>query len=185
MRIITFNKGADFQALVEFASSDAANSARQGLDGKDVYEGCCHIRANFSNKNTLTVKQNDNRSWDYTLGRPASGVPVAAYGAAGFGAYSGGAEYGDPLMDQYGGETAASNPYTGPAGGRGAAAYGGSQAAYGYTGVPASSQAGQKQGYSSAAYAQQAAFAQQQPQYGAGGQQRAQSSSYSQQGRYY
>jgi len=69
LRVITFNKGADYQALLEYATSDEANAARMGLDGKDVYEGCCHIRANFSNKSTLVVKQNDNRSWDYTLGR--------------------------------------------------------------------------------------------------------------------
>jgi len=109
LRIITFHKGADFQALVEFSSSDEANRARVGLDGKDVYEGCCHIRANFSNKNTLSVKQNDDRSWDYTIGRASQAFPpvAAGFGGAAFG-YSGyqGFDGTAAAADQFGGASA-------------------------------------------------------------------------------
>lgn len=111
LRIITFNKGSDYQALLEYATSEEANAARLGLDGKDVYEGCCHIRANFSNKNTLVVKQNDNRSWDYTLGQRGPGQSFAPMGAfaqplyyGGFPGYEGAMVGGVPdpyAMDPY------------------------------------------------------------------------------------
>lgn len=88
LRIITFNKGADYQALLEYASAEEAERGRQNLDGKDLYENCCHIRATFSNKNTLTVKQNDHRGWDYTIAGQSAGnlmqYPPMYYGYTGF-----------------------------------------------------------------------------------------------------
>lgn len=79
-RIITFNKGSDFHALLEFSSSAQAVAAKEALDGKDLYENCCHIRASYSNKHSLQVKTNDYRSWDYTLLMPANIIPFAFYG---------------------------------------------------------------------------------------------------------
>jgi hnRNP-L/PTB/hephaestus splicing factor len=130
LRIITFNKENNFQALLEYSSPEEATQARTGLDGKDVYEGCCHIRANFSNKNTLTVKQNDHRSWDYTIGRASqpqfvapvqvTGFPApVAYGYSGFDGgqdpYDGFASQGQGVGQQFQGMgQGASQGYGGP-----------------------------------------------------------------------
>jgi len=66
LRIITFNKGMDFQALVEFGTADHAEIARSFLDGKDLFQGCCHLRVSFSKRQHLVVKQNDHKSRDFT-----------------------------------------------------------------------------------------------------------------------
>jgi RNA recognition motif-containing protein len=67
LRIITFAKGMDFQALVEFASIEQATNARLFLDGKDLFQGCCHLRVSFSKRQNLVVKQNDHKSRDFTV----------------------------------------------------------------------------------------------------------------------
>jgi RNA recognition motif-containing protein len=66
LRIITFNKGADFQALVQFGTAEHAEIARSFLDGKDLFQGCCHLRVSFSKRQHLVVKQNDSKSRDFT-----------------------------------------------------------------------------------------------------------------------
>lgn len=66
LRIITFNKGLDFQALVEFQNAEHAALARTFLDGKDLFQGCCHLRVSFSKRQTLVVKQNDHKSRDFS-----------------------------------------------------------------------------------------------------------------------
>jgi len=66
LRIITFNKGVDFQALVQFGASEHAAIARTFLDGKDLFQGCCHLRVSFSKRQHLVVKQNDHKSRDFT-----------------------------------------------------------------------------------------------------------------------
>jgi len=66
LRIITFNKGMDFQALVQFGAAEHAAIARTFLDGKDLFQGCCHLRVSFSKRQHLVVKQNDHKSRDFT-----------------------------------------------------------------------------------------------------------------------
>jgi len=66
LRIITFAKGMDFQALVEFASVEQAANAKLFLDGKDLFQSCCHLRVSFSKRQSLVVKQNDLKSRDFT-----------------------------------------------------------------------------------------------------------------------
>jgi hypothetical protein len=66
LRIITFNKGSDFQALVQFGTAEHAEIARSFLDGKDLFQGCCHLRVSFSKRQHLVVKQNDHKSRDFT-----------------------------------------------------------------------------------------------------------------------
>jgi hnRNP-L/PTB/hephaestus splicing factor len=56
----------DFQALVEFATVDQAANARLFLDGKDLFQGCCHLRVSFSKRQGLVVRQNDHKSRDFT-----------------------------------------------------------------------------------------------------------------------
>lgn len=67
MKIITFTKRLDYQALVEFGSVESAFNAKLNLEGKDLFQGCCHIRVGFSKRKTLVVKQNDHKSRDFTL----------------------------------------------------------------------------------------------------------------------
>jgi RNA recognition motif-containing protein len=67
LRVITFTKGLDYQALVQMASADQAQNAKLFLDGKDMFQGCCHLRVNFSKRQNLVVKQNNHKSRDFTV----------------------------------------------------------------------------------------------------------------------
>ncbi|MFH4979544.1 hypothetical protein AB6A40_006253 [Gnathostoma spinigerum] len=66
LRIITFNKNNTFQALVQLSEASGAQSARQALDGQNVYNGCCCLRIDYSKLATLNVKYNNDKSRDYT-----------------------------------------------------------------------------------------------------------------------
>lgn len=66
LRIITFNKNNTFQALVQLSEANAAQQARNGLDGQNVYNGCCTLRIDYSKLSTLNVKYNNDKSRDYT-----------------------------------------------------------------------------------------------------------------------
>jgi hnRNP-L/PTB/hephaestus splicing factor len=67
LRLITFTKIQDFQALVQMATADQAANARMFLDGKDMFQGCCHLRVTFSKRENLVVKQNNHKSRDFTI----------------------------------------------------------------------------------------------------------------------
>jgi len=67
LRVITFTKGVDFQALVQMANAEQAGNARMFLDGKDMFQGCCHLRVTFSKRDNLVVKQNNHKSRDFTI----------------------------------------------------------------------------------------------------------------------
>ena len=66
LRIITFNKNNTFQALVQLSEANAAQQAKTGLDGQNVYNGCCTLRIDYSKLSTLNVKYNNDKSRDYT-----------------------------------------------------------------------------------------------------------------------
>jgi hypothetical protein len=70
LKIITFTKEANFQALVQYGTAAQANDARAYLDGKDLFQGCCHLRVSFSNRQSLVVRQNDLKSRDFTIPPP-------------------------------------------------------------------------------------------------------------------
>lgn len=55
-----------FQALVQLSEANAAQNARQTLDGQNVYNGCCTLRIDYSKLATLNVKYNNDKSRDYT-----------------------------------------------------------------------------------------------------------------------
>lgn len=75
LRIITFQKKT-FQAFVEFAHLNSASSARRQLDNKDMFQGCCTLRISFASQSApLKVRQNDERSWDFTSGQMPSSLP--------------------------------------------------------------------------------------------------------------
>mmetsp|Transcript_12618 Transcript_12618/g.18089 ORF Transcript_12618/g.18089 Transcript_12618/m.18089 type:complete len:316 (+) Transcript_12618:88-1035(+) len=70
-------------------SVENAISAKSFLEGKDMFQGCCHIRVGFSKRNQLIVKQNDHKSRDYTvpqmgqIGGGMGGFPGMMGGAGG------------------------------------------------------------------------------------------------------
>lgn len=73
-KIITFSKGSHFNALVEMGTAQQAGQARSFLDGKDMFQGCCHLQVSFSNRQGLVVRQNNHKSWDYTSGMMQQGA---------------------------------------------------------------------------------------------------------------
>ncbi|XP_064416092.1 polypyrimidine tract-binding protein 2 isoform X3 [Latimeria chalumnae] len=111
LKIITFTKNNQFQALLQYADPMNAQQARLALDGQNIYNACCTLRIDFSKLVNLNVKYNNDKSRDYTrpelpagdgqpaldptlataftketslLGTPAGIVPNPYSGAAGF-----------------------------------------------------------------------------------------------------
>ncbi|KAJ9545992.1 hypothetical protein OSB04_025699 [Centaurea solstitialis] len=90
-KVVTFQKSAGFQALIQFQSRQSAVSARNSLQGRNIYDGCCQLDIQFSNLEELQVNYNNERSRDFTnpslpseqKGRPSQ----PGYGDAG-GMYS-------------------------------------------------------------------------------------------------
>ena len=73
-KIVTFDKGGGFQALIQYQTTQPAIDAYDALDDQQMYEGCNLLRIGYSNLTDITVKHNCERSWDYrTNGMPPSG----------------------------------------------------------------------------------------------------------------
>ncbi|XP_031564300.1 polypyrimidine tract-binding protein 2-like [Actinia tenebrosa] len=66
LRIVTFTKNDQFQALAEFSQASEALSAKYCLDGQNIYTGCNTLRIDFSKLTNLNVKYNTEKSRDYT-----------------------------------------------------------------------------------------------------------------------
>ncbi|KAL5698326.1 hypothetical protein ACHQM5_029380 [Ranunculus cassubicifolius] len=65
-KIVTFQKSAGFQALIQYQGRESAVAARNNLQGRNIYDGCCQLDIQFSNLNELQVNYNNDRSRDYT-----------------------------------------------------------------------------------------------------------------------
>ncbi|KAK1299628.1 hypothetical protein QJS10_CPA02g00367 [Acorus calamus] len=65
-KIVTFQKSAGFQALVQYQSRQSAVVARNALQGRNIYDGCCQLDIQFSNLTELQVNYNNERSRDFT-----------------------------------------------------------------------------------------------------------------------
>lgn len=65
-KIVTFQKSAGFQALVQYQLRQSAVSARTALQGRNIYDGCCQLDIQFSNLDELQVNYNNDRSRDFT-----------------------------------------------------------------------------------------------------------------------
>eukprot|EP00026_Physarum_polycephalum_P002718 Phypoly_transcript_02726.p1 GENE.Phypoly_transcript_02726~~Phypoly_transcript_02726.p1 ORF type:complete len:556 (+),score=101.07 Phypoly_transcript_02726:920-2587(+) len=83
-KIVTFSKSG-FQAFVQFSTPEAAELAKNGLDGQNIYVGCCSLRINFSTIKDLDIKYNNEKSRDFTNpylprsgGQSGSSEPPAA-----------------------------------------------------------------------------------------------------------
>lgn len=66
MKIITFTKNNQFQALLQFSEPVQAQQAKLTLDGQNIYNSCCTLRIDFSKLVNLNVKYNNDKSRDYT-----------------------------------------------------------------------------------------------------------------------
>ncbi|NXL10607.1 PTBP3 protein, partial [Mesembrinibis cayennensis] len=66
LKIITFTRNNQFQALVQYADPVNAYYAKTGLDGQSIYALCCTLRIDFSKLTNLTVKYNNDKSRDFT-----------------------------------------------------------------------------------------------------------------------
>eukprot|EP01132_Coremiostelium_polycephalum_P007574 gene7574-9310_t len=80
LRIVIFQKNG-LQAFIEFDSSYSAWSAKEALNGHDIYTGSCRLQIDFARSvGKLNVKQNDSKTADYTIGDPAfQPVPPPPY----------------------------------------------------------------------------------------------------------
>uniref|UniRef100_A0A2P2MFF5 Uncharacterized protein MANES_18G093400 n=1 Tax=Rhizophora mucronata TaxID=61149 RepID=A0A2P2MFF5_RHIMU len=65
-KIVTFQKSAGFQALIQYQLCQNAVSARTSLQGRNIYDGCCQLDIQFSNLDELQVNYNNDRSRDFT-----------------------------------------------------------------------------------------------------------------------
>ncbi|KAL0927091.1 hypothetical protein M5K25_001248 [Dendrobium thyrsiflorum] len=65
-KIVTFQKSAGFQALIQYQSRSAAVMARNTLHGRNIYDGCCQLDIQYSNLSELQVNYNNERSRDFT-----------------------------------------------------------------------------------------------------------------------
>ncbi|KAG7255934.1 hypothetical protein CRUP_013111 [Coryphaenoides rupestris] len=53
LKIITFTKNGQFQALLQYADGMAAQHAKLSLDGQNIYNACCTLRISFSKLTSL------------------------------------------------------------------------------------------------------------------------------------
>ncbi|KAJ4953308.1 hypothetical protein NE237_030140 [Protea cynaroides] len=65
-KIVTFQKSAGSQALIQYQSRQSAVQARNSLQGRNIYDGCCTLDIQFSNLSELQVNYNNERSRDFT-----------------------------------------------------------------------------------------------------------------------
>ncbi|NXI38000.1 PTBP1 protein, partial [Galbula dea] len=91
LKIITFTKNNQFQALLQYADPVSSQHAKLSLDGQNIYNACCTLRIDFSKLTSLNVKYNNDKSRDYTRPDLPSGdnqptldqTMAAAFGAPG------------------------------------------------------------------------------------------------------
>ncbi|THG21192.1 hypothetical protein TEA_021427 [Camellia sinensis var. sinensis] len=58
--------GLGFQALLQYQLRESAILARNSLQGRNIYDGCCQLDIQFSNLDELQVNYNNERSRDFT-----------------------------------------------------------------------------------------------------------------------
>uniref|UniRef100_A0A8C5M333 Polypyrimidine tract-binding protein 1 n=1 Tax=Leptobrachium leishanense TaxID=445787 RepID=A0A8C5M333_9ANUR len=91
LKIITFTKNNQFQALLQYADPMNAHHAKVALDGQNIYNACCTLRIESSKLTSLNVKYNNDKSRDFTRidlptgeGQPTlDATMAAAFGAPG------------------------------------------------------------------------------------------------------
>ncbi|KAG0502348.1 hypothetical protein HPP92_002420 [Vanilla planifolia] len=61
-----FNQVLRFQALIQYRTRSFAVQAKNTLQGRNIYDGCCQLDIQFSNLSELQVNYNNERSRDFT-----------------------------------------------------------------------------------------------------------------------
>uniref|UniRef100_H3AJA4 Polypyrimidine tract-binding protein 1 n=1 Tax=Latimeria chalumnae TaxID=7897 RepID=H3AJA4_LATCH len=107
LKIITFTKNNQFQALLQYAEPMNAHHAKVALEGQNIYNACCTLRIEFSKLTSLNVKYNNDKSRDFTRidlpsgdGQPTIDPALAAaFGAPGIisSPYAGAAGFAPPI----------------------------------------------------------------------------------------
>lgn len=64
-KIVIFQKSG-LQAFVQYSSRQNAMQARNTLQGRNIYDGCCQLDIQFSNLTELQVNYNNERTRDFT-----------------------------------------------------------------------------------------------------------------------
>uniref|UniRef100_A0A3P8X4C3 Polypyrimidine tract binding protein 3 n=1 Tax=Cynoglossus semilaevis TaxID=244447 RepID=A0A3P8X4C3_CYNSE len=84
LKIITFTRNNQFQALLQYSEAVHAQHAKASLDGQNIYNSCCTLRIDFSKLTMLNVKYNNDKSRDFTRGDLPTGElePTAAFDGA-------------------------------------------------------------------------------------------------------
>uniref|UniRef100_A0A3Q2QD36 Polypyrimidine tract binding protein 3 n=1 Tax=Fundulus heteroclitus TaxID=8078 RepID=A0A3Q2QD36_FUNHE len=107
LKIITFTRNNQFQALLQFSDAVYAQHAKASLDGQNIYNGCCTLRIDFSKLSALNVKYNNDKSRDFTRADLPTGELEPA--ATAFGGWSTLPPYGaaafPPTFHQHTGES--------------------------------------------------------------------------------
>lgn len=68
VRIVIFH-ATGIQFLVEFNTPEDAKKAKDALDGREIYAGCCLLKVVYSKEqDCLKVRENNERTWDFTKG---------------------------------------------------------------------------------------------------------------------
>jgi len=65
LKIVMFVKGSVLKALVQMGTVDSAVNAQVALEGKDMFQSCCHLRIGYSTLSSLSVKTQGSRSRDF------------------------------------------------------------------------------------------------------------------------
>eukprot|EP00271_Cylindrocystis_brebissonii_P020478 TRINITY_DN679_c0_g1_i2.p1 TRINITY_DN679_c0_g1~~TRINITY_DN679_c0_g1_i2.p1 ORF type:complete len:480 (-),score=76.09 TRINITY_DN679_c0_g1_i2:516-1955(-) len=95
-KIVTFTKSAGLQALLQYSNQQSAVQARNTLQGRNIYDGCCTLDIQFSNLSDLQVHFNNDKTRDFTnnqlpeggngrgpLGAPGGPVVTSLFGDGG------------------------------------------------------------------------------------------------------
>ncbi len=66
VKLVIFSKQGKDQALVQFERPEDAATAMDRFQGKNISSGCNTLNIQYSNLGDITVKYNDDRSYDFT-----------------------------------------------------------------------------------------------------------------------
>ncbi|KAJ8040946.1 Polypyrimidine tract-binding protein 2 [Holothuria leucospilota] len=66
LKIVTFTRNGQFQALIQLQDATSAATAKMALDNQNIYTGCCTLRIVFSKLQALSIKYNNDKSRDFT-----------------------------------------------------------------------------------------------------------------------
>ncbi|KAK7945454.1 hypothetical protein WMY93_001182 [Mugilogobius chulae] len=82
MKIITFTKNNQFQALLQFSDPVNAQQAKLSLDGQNIYNSCCTLRIDFSKLARFAHGDGEQVTKDHSLLGTPSGA-LASYSSGG------------------------------------------------------------------------------------------------------